>query len=389
MMHMPLLVPMPTREATLIIAAIAAHPYVVMAIEAGYKVVCIDAFGDADTQALAYAWHQIPIKNDQFDADALIALLDKNVYSNVVGFCYGAGFEQQPALLMEVATRYQLLGNGAEVVTRCKQPKIFFEACQALSIPTPPVQLTPPTFKDGWLVKLVGGSGGSHVQHASDWRFEVSSNRYYQQALVGELCSCVFLAHGAYTHVLGFNRQWISPGADSPFRWGGVVSQVVLDERVRKIVIDYINKLSKYIDLKGINSIDFIVDGIDCWVLELNPRLSASASLYTLLRGNLMDWHVTTGRGQVPNETSNLQQIEVKTVSCAMQVIYADNPLKIAADMQWPGWVQHIPHAGQCFSNGQPLVVIRASAATATAAKQLLEQRTAVINNQLKAMVNL
>lgn len=369
----------------LIIAAIAANKYVSMAVNAGYQVICIDAFADLDTQQLAHEWYQIAVHNSQFDANAMLDLLDSLDLSEIEGFCFGAGFEQQPDLLKSIAERLPLLGNHADVIKACKQPIDFYEVCLSLNVPAPRVSLTPPEHKGGWLQKQMGGCGGTHVQ---DWHpcFKVANNSiYYQRKVAGQQYSALLIAQNRRAQVLGFNQQWLSPTLAMPYRLGGVVSQITLQNNIQKKLIEYIKKLTYYFNLKGLNSIDFVCNEDDLWVLEINPRLSASACLYELTQGHLIDVHVALC--QDADWAQVIESVRLNQVSKAFQTIYAVEDLQIDATITWPNWVSDIPHEKRLISQDQPVITVNAAAKSVTATCDLIAKRTAIINKQLNMMV--
>lgn len=383
MTRMPLPASMPNKP-TIIIAAIAASAYVRLAIEAGFNVICMDAFADVDTQYLTPEWHQISLVDGQLSATEVLNVLDSLAFrgiafSSIEGFCYGAGFEQQPELLAYVAERLPVLGNSAACVQRSKHPQDFFELCQALSIPHPPVQLTPPAQLDGWLMKQGGASGGAHVQWASQHKQSLHALTYYQQFQPGQPVSCLFLANQVGVQLLGFNEQWVSATEQTPFRLGGAVSHAALSEEVIASLTTYLQALSAALGLVGLNSCDAVWDGKQVWVLEINPRLSASMRLYRLLQGNLMQAHVSACKQ--PNVAVT---VTVDTASSrAHQTLYAMQTLQIPARMEWPAWVSDIPSQGLQLDAGMPVITVSAGAASAAQAKTILFERVAAMTNTL------
>ena len=107
-------------KQTIIIAAISSRAYVQAAFAAGFDVIAIDAFADVDTQAQCKQVFQLAVKNGQFDAQQLIATLNKidlnHCLNLCLGLCFGAGFEAQPDLLSAICERIPLLGNA---LTNC------------------------------------------------------------------------------------------------------------------------------------------------------------------------------------------------------------------------------------------------------------------------------
>ena len=107
-------------KQTIIIAAISSRIYIQAAFEAGFDVIAIDAFADVDTQAKCKQLFQVDVQNGQFDAQQLIATLNKidlnHCLNLCLGLCFGAGFEAQPDILARISERILLLGNTTQTV---------------------------------------------------------------------------------------------------------------------------------------------------------------------------------------------------------------------------------------------------------------------------------
>jgi uncharacterized protein len=379
-MRTRLLAPMPNRPC-LIIAAIAASAYVRLAVEAGFKVICMDAFADEDTQHLTADWHQISCSHQQLNAVELLTILDSIDLTGCIGFCYGAGFEQQPALLTQVAKRLPLLGNEAQSVRDIKCPRHFFWVCEALSFPHPAMAMTPPADLENWLLKEIGASGGVHIQHAAPMAEDEQGKWYYQAIKKGTSISCLFLAHTNGVEVIGFNEQWVSPATDAPFRFGGLVSHADISNVNKIAITTYVHKLSQTYRLVGLNSCDVICNGEDVWVLEINPRLSASVAMYAMQRGHLMHAHVAACIQ--PNMPANGDNWQVSSRSRACQVLYSLSDIQVPEYMDWPEWITDIPKAGQLLHQGMPILTVNAQADNATEARVILAKRVQIMNEKL------
>lgn len=351
------------------------------AVDAGFEVIALDAFSDVDTKKLAKKVIQIDVKNGQFDSEQLLAaliflcqhqLLKSN---NCIGFAYGAGFEAQPELLRKVEQILPVIGNNSEVITQCKQPPSFFALCEQFAMPYPETVFEKPNNTLGWLQKKVGASGGEHIKALLPINLEsldlnLKSNVYYQQKQTGTPISCLFLSDGINALILGFNEQWCSPTLLSPYRFGGVVSQVIVSEIAQKKLMAFVVAITQKLVLKGFNSCDCIVQDDDVFMLEINPRLSASLGLYEAKRGNLFASHVASCLGQLK------QWPVAEKQSRAMQIIYANKIAKVPLDMDWPEWVKDIPQPNSVIPIGMPICSVVADARTAKLAKQKVLQRT-------------
>jgi predicted ATP-grasp superfamily ATP-dependent carboligase len=370
----------------LLIIALSARPFVAAAVQAGFKVSAIDGFADSQTQAMANMTEVAPFDNDGFQAAALLAIIDTLDTNRYIGFVYGSGFEAQPALLAEVAKRIPLLGNLPATLASVKSPRIFFSACARLGVAHPQTwtQVNANLPLDG-LLKAVGASGGSHVQPYSNGKVMLDKQHYAQQKLHGLPVSVLFLAYAQQLVLVGFNELMLAPTLALPYRYGGVVSQIDLTESEQNQLLKAAQQLTAEFSLLGLNSLDAVLQDGVAYVLEINPRLSASVGLYETVDGemSLLAMHVAACKQA---QTYTLpSSVAVKSGSVAHAVIYSALPLSIPADFAWPEWVQDCPSPQPSVQilAGQPICTVLASADKAEAAKQLLAIRVKMLNNLL------
>jgi predicted ATP-grasp superfamily ATP-dependent carboligase len=351
-----------------LIAAISSRPFVKAAAQAGYSVTALDVFADADTQQYAEKVFKVEYANSGFESQQLESVLDKLDLSQLEGFAYGSGFEAQPDLLARIQKRLPLIGNSPALVSKLKDPSAFFALLDSLYIPHPEVCFATLTSTEGWLRKESGGSGGSHVVHAQAGSALLGGN-YYQRLKTGEPFSMLFAANGKEVSVIGFNQQWVAPTDDKPYRYGGIVGHADLPVAIKQGMQQVALKLTQSLGLRGLNSLDVVVNGHAFWVLEINPRLSSSLDLYQSPSANLFSLHmqaVAGDWGNFPNISSH---------SKARQVIYAAKDIVIAKDFVWPVWAADIPIGMTDIQSQQPVCTVLAEAGSAKEARALVEAR--------------
>jgi predicted ATP-grasp superfamily ATP-dependent carboligase len=370
----------------ILIIALSARPFVAAAVQAGFKVSAIDGFADSQTQAMANMISVAPFDNDGFQAEALLAIIDTLDTNRYIGFIYGSGFEAQPTLLAEIAKRMPLLGNLPATLASVKSPRIFFSACARLGVAHPQTwtQANASLPLDG-LVKAVGASGGGHVQPYSNAKVSLDKQCYAQQKLHGLPVSVLFLAHAQQAALVGFNELMLAPTEALPYRYGGAVSQIDLPASVQDQLLKAAQQLTAEFSLLGLNSLDAVLQDGVAYVLEINPRLSASVGLYETVDGemSLLAMHVAACK-QAKTYTLP-SSVAVKSGSVAQAVIYSELPLSIPANFIWPDWVQDCPSPQSSIQMhaGEPICTVLASADKADAAKQLLAIRVKMLNNLL------
>lgn len=397
---------------SILIIALSARPFVAAAKRAGYVVTAIDAFADRQTVELADTTIIVDVGYYGFNAEALLNAVSKLDASQYLGFVYGSGFEAQPALLQKVADIIPLIGNAPATVRAVKNASDFFAALTRCDIAHPRVCDTLPAshHQDVYLRKFTAGCGGTHIKMAVSADAVLDVNHYYQQHIDGRAISLLFIANSKEIEVVGFNEQWLSPSAIMPFRYGGAVSRIVLAQAIQQQLISAAKKLTLEFGLLGLNSLDAIVRDDVAYVLEINPRLSATvdlyaadinqanmkkAGLYESDEINLLDWHV-----QVNLKSSNLKRsispgigaLNVSTPSKAHAIVYAASDMAVSATFEWPSWVVDNPHHATQHKMmkilaGEPVCTVLAHAEHADEAKQLAHSRVTIMQQLLQKIV--
>lgn len=102
--------------------------------------------------------------------------------------------------------------------------------------------------------------------------------------------------------------------------------------------------------LTGLNSLDFIQHHDQSYVLEINPRPSASMQLYEddLLRKHLM----------TASPSSDWQSSLPQSGYTGYQIIYAEQDVVIPDQYLWQNGTMDRPPAGQICQTGQPICSI-------------------------------
>ena len=152
----------------ILIAAIAGRMLATSARRGGYDVAVLDLFNDLDTRQIAMNSEKVPGHEQglaRFSGQALLQAASRfapgDAYAGVV---YGSGFEDDTALLGELAQGRRLYGNSVATINAIKDPRQFFSLLKKWAVPHPEISLSRPDQTVGWLAKKIGGSGGAHAQ---------------------------------------------------------------------------------------------------------------------------------------------------------------------------------------------------------------------------------
>jgi predicted ATP-grasp superfamily ATP-dependent carboligase len=354
-----------------LIAAASGRALAASARRGGYHPVVLDWFGDSDTLACAHAHARIAGGLAHvMAAQTLDAALTKVIgMGDPCGVVCGTGFEDRPELIAHLARRFRILGNEAETVARLKDPQVFASLCRDCGIAHPETTLVRPG-QTGWLAKRIGGAGGGHIKTAGD---RLPSQRYYyQREHAGLPVSALFLAHGGRAQVLGFSTQWTAPTPRHPFRYGGAVRPAPIGSNTQAALMQAVHRFAAATQLAGLNSADFLVEEQGFWLLEINTRPSATLDLFEPPGGLLFALHMSACDGALHSQALHL------TGAAATAIVYAERDTAIPP-LDWPDWAADRPHAGTAVKTGEPLCTVLAFAATATEARQLVENRRATV----------
>jgi predicted ATP-grasp superfamily ATP-dependent carboligase len=345
---------------------------VTAAAQAGYNIAAFDIFNDDDTRRCCFYSAQVKFADVGFDADDLLRHLGECDLEDAA-ILYGSGLESQPKLLAQIANRYHLLGNSADVVAEIKHPRRFFQRLDQLAIAHPETVFDIPANIAGWLVKSGGGSGGTHIR-----RHGGRNDGYYQREVEGLPVSVLFLTDGSNIEVVGYNEQLLAPTLTMPFRYGGVVGNIDLPVEVKIAMAEAAQKVTSAVGLRGLNSMDFMLGVQGALALEINPRLSASFELYDI--PDLLDRHLQACQGRL----TPLLHRPWGAKACLIH--YADRDILVPDDAVWPEWAVDLPSAGRRIRAGDPVCSVLASADNAIQAKALAFARAGQLMHNVRLL---
>jgi uncharacterized protein len=360
-------------EAVLI-AAVSGRALAQSAGRGGYLPLVADFFGDQDTVAAAEGHVALGGGFAQgFRDHELVAALERLAAQHVpIGIVCGTGFEDRPQLLASLEQRWRLFGNTADTVASVKDPEIFATFCRDCDVAYPQVSLSTPAAREGWIMKRRGGAGGFHVAPAPEKEY-CDGDYYYQSRVPGTSVSALLLADGVSAIVLGFSEQWACPTPRRPFRYGGAVRPADIAPRVAKRLAQSACRLAAALSLTGLNSADFMVDGDDFWILEINPRPGATLDIFETDGSSLFSIHMAACAGDLIDDALRLEGAK------ASAIFYAECDVVAPARFEWPDWSADRPNAGIAIKAGEPLCTVHAGAATAAEAKVLVNERLALV----------
>jgi predicted ATP-grasp superfamily ATP-dependent carboligase len=349
----------------------------------GISVVVLDLFNDVDTRAIALASRACAGRQGRFHRSRVVsAARELAPVGGYAGLVYGSGLESRPGLLRALSRECALLGNSVETVARAKDPEVFFPLLDRLGIAFPEMRMTAPKDPHGWLTKRIGAAGGAHVRPAQlGWPHR--DQRYFQRFQPGRVMSALFLADGFRAQLVGLNEQWQAILSRTVrFAYAGAVTVSDVPETVYATVSRAAARLTESLGLRGLNGFDFIFDGGVPYVLELNPRPTATLDLYDeAVPGGLFAQHLHACAGRL--EMGAIPH----SVARAHAIVYATRAWRVPAAFDWPEWATDIPVSGSVIAAGAPICTVHARGASAQAARELVWVRQEQIQSHSRVEV--
>lgn len=378
---------MQPRPDVLVLAGLSVRLLAESARSAGYAVIALDAFGDRDTRQAALAWHGIGTgQGARLDGARVLAVLDelRRQQPGLMGWIAGAGFEALPEVLAQGAGLLPLLGTPAPEQASLRHPGTFFEALAGLGLPHPATRLQPPDPPAGWLVKDFGSSGGWQVRPASAAPPSPPGLAYYQQRMPGEPMSCLFIGNGREARVLGHQYQAVAPLGNRPCVWHGVLGPVEVPAAARAVAERAVHALVPRFGLRGLASLDYLLDGGTVQLLECNSRPSASMALYEGGGApSLIDAHVQAClHGRLPGSPAPTGRVHGTHLVFARRAVRLDDAG--LARLQHSGWCHDLAAAPVAIGRHEPVCTVSAEAQDLAALRRLLAARVQQVHGWLE-----
>lgn len=314
----------------------------------------IDLYGDRDLRAVApgrswriESWRQLPGVLRQVPAMPVM---------------YVGGLENRPNVVARLQRFGPLCGNPPEVLAQVRDPEWLADAVRRSGFRSPAVSAARPDRGD-WLRKSRRSSGGFGVRR--DRRAASADKWYWQEYVRGEACAGVYWAEGGRCELLGLSRQligeaWLGAAA---WRYCGSVAPGPGDRSAWRELGE---RLTQFAGLQGWFGIDAILADGEPWVVELNPRYTASVELFP--------------------QPGELETDEV----WAKAIVFARRDVRFPATGPWDAWADgpgggwpeyaDIPDAGCAIPKGAPVLTMTAGGPRAL---DELRERTALVERLL------
>lgn len=393
-------------DRVLVIVGASARAAAESARLGGFAPAAADQFGDRD---LLKAGIWTPIQDYPLNAVSAVARLPNGPW------LYTGGLENLPDVVDDIAAKRPLLGNPGRVLRAVRDPFHLADVLQRHGLCMPKIQSRiPSTGAIGqWLRKPLRGCGGRgiHVVHPAARDQSVAAPHpdemvadpddrqcFYQQWIDGSSYSGVFLAAQGNALLIGATRQLVGrPWTMAPrFAYCGSIWPSGLDRRMMRELAQVGQCLAANYGLTGLFGVDVIVADGRMFVLEVNPRYSASSEVLepTLTTGESIvalhvaacEQHVLPQPAPSPEDHRTCLGKAILFADCLVSVGPRFDSLleQVDTDGRWSP-LADIPAPGTIINAGQPIATVRAQAESPTVVLRRLKRLANQVRSALDA----
>lgn len=381
----------PIRKLAIVGASARAAAF--SALRAGFQVVAADLFADADLARVCQA-----TRIEQYPE----GLTDWLAATTCDAWLYTGALENYPALVDRMAGIRPLLGNSGAMLRDVRDPFKLQAALAGTGVALPETRASAEglPFDGSWLCKTYQGASGSGVWRLDDKAAQLRAERegaVFQRFIPGESFSAIFLTRPGRAPRLGVTRQLIGWDAAKPFQYIGSIGPVALDVELRRQLKSLGAVLATRFELRGLVGADFVVHDRRVWIVEVNPRYTASVEILERAAGKstlsrVVDWsrrRVLGGR-QLKHVARGRPFVGEKSLVHGKAILFAPQAARISSSFfKWTmeqtepslrePWLADLPHEGDEIAAGRPILTVFATGATVEECEQALRERMAMV----------
>jgi predicted ATP-grasp superfamily ATP-dependent carboligase len=222
-----------------------------------------------------------------------------------------------------------------------------------------------------WLIKPVLSGGGHGIAYWQEGQLP-GSQCMLQEFIPGKPCSASFVANGRECIVLGISEQFIGMrqfGSEG-FRYCGNLLPLpeALDLDTGKKIFEQVRRLAVYLTQKyglvGVNGIDFILNGDQVLLTEVNPRYSASMELIERAYGlPIFSIHAQAALEGILPEFSLVRAMKDGRYFAKSILFARQNSIAPDTGSWRSGGIRDIPASGEILLKGSPICTLISSRA--------------------------
>lgn len=371
----------PIKKLAIVGASVRAAAF--SALRAGFEVVTADLFADADLRAHCDA--------TRIESGYPDSLADWLAATECDGWLFTGALENHHELINAMAKLRPLVGCSSGAIRATRNPLLLQPVIQAAGL------AFPETIESGeklpldrsWLCKTYRSANGSGVwlldgvearERAAD------QEAYFQRFIGGTSAAAVYLCSRSSSTLLGVTYQLVGDAAvgAKPWHYSGSVGPLRISDAVAAQLAKLGELLSERFKLSGLIGVDLVIAGDKAWIIEINPRYSASAEVVERMLGvSVVGTHVKACMGEsieLPPSLRSGRNVAKSDESVANThgklILYAKHDALV--DEAFHAWAMghssldphacrlaDIPAVGETISAGHPILTAFASTAAA------------------------
>jgi len=337
---------------------------------------------------------------------------------------YTGGLENRRSLINRLAAIRPLWGNDSSVLAVVRSPHKIAAILEQAGFFFPAIHFRPDEvpssgavaggsgFNDihfgpddrpssgRWLVKPCKSSGGSGITFflaREDKRLSTRRKRFFiQEYITGVSCAAAYLGDGQRARLLGVTRQLIAESWLNArrFHYCGSVGPLPLSDNLRQTLERLGDTVVAASRMKGLFGIDFILQEDIPWLVEINPRYTASMEVIEFgLNLPIMALHRRIFDSSAPTQTMPDNSFEPKWIGKA--ILFARDSVRFPGDGPWLATLRNpspitmlpafgdIPAPGQTIAKDCPILTVFAKADSFNICLDALQQKTRDLDHWL------
>jgi len=360
-----------------IVVGASARAAAFSARRAGLVPWCLDLFADADLAGVAEV---VCCPLDQYPQH-LPELLRHAPNAPLI---YTGGLENYPAVVAELGRLRPLWGNGAEALRRSRDPFLVARILAEESLRCLDLSRSP--LSGRYLRKPLKSAGGAHIRFGEPSDMPTPAY-YFQQFVPGPAYSAVYCAFADVAALLGVTMQmtgesWLHA---KPFQYCGSIGPVEMPPAAQHALGRLGETLRIACGLRGLFGIDFVLHEGEPWLIEINPRYTASIEVLEYATGlKTLEVHRSVFEGE---RAPVLCGQGAASSFVGKAILYAPASIDFPDRGPWMGVPDSfrrpefadIPQPASRIEEGWPIMTLLAEGETPERCRSELLQRTAQI----------
>jgi len=267
------------RQRRLILVGASVRAAAESAHRAGFIVSAVDLFGDRETQAVAEKWCPLSTSAKETDRVSLAGMTTENARIAIAGGVCGdlKGFR-------DLGLPFH--GAPPQIFDRCDHPKFLRAIARQAGVGFPRTQVVSATDANrvrperypgppGWLIKHRRSSGGLGVR-CLPASCALRIGDLLQRRISGRVYGATYVGDGRSAVWIGLSRLMTRRIGDRPFAFAGCLGPLSPSDAVAGQLRRLGDAIAAAIGIRGPFNADVVLKRNRVWLIEINPRYSAS-----------------------------------------------------------------------------------------------------------------